>query len=51
VLGDFIDATMLSTFAKDPAEANRTEEELLTANTVLDELQAASPTTITNLVI
>lgn len=51
VLGDFIDATMLSTFAKDPAEANRTEEELLTANAVLDELQAASPNTITKYVM
>ncbi len=51
ILGDFIDATMLSTFPKDPEEANRTEEELETANTILDELYAASPNTITKYIM
>jgi hypothetical protein len=49
--GDFLDCTSLSTFLKDPAESNRTEEELETANLILDELTDASPTTITKFVM
>ncbi len=47
ILGDILDLPSLSTFLKDPALEGRTEEALETANAMLDQLHAASPTTIT----
>jgi predicted MPP superfamily phosphohydrolase len=47
ILGDLLDLPSLSTFLKDPALENRTEEAIATANAMLDQLHDASPTTIT----
>jgi hypothetical protein len=50
VLGDVLDLPSLSTFLKDPALEGRTEEAIAAANAMLDQLHAASPTTITKIV-
>src|SRR4051794_5220552 len=47
--GDFIDLYSQSHYAKDPEKAGKTAEELEIANRVLDELQEASPNSITKM--
>lgn len=51
ILGDFLDCMPLSTFAKDPAEAEIAATEIEVANTVLDELYDASPNSITKYIM
>ena len=49
--GDILDCHDQSSFIKDPDLSNRTAEAIEQANAMLDELETASPTTITKIIL